>query len=87
MRKLATATLFMTMTALPGMALAGGGGEGSRMPAGGAHMSSYVNHPNHDPRSHYWQRRSGGQILGAPMVVDQNQRGRVPANPVWAIGR
>ena len=66
------------------------GGEGSRQPAGGAHMSSYVGHPYHDPRSVYAQRRGTGQIQGAPMLTDQGPssltRGGL-TRPSWAIGR
>ncbi len=46
------------------------GPDGSRQPAGGAHMSSYVHEPNHDPRSLYSQRRGSGQILGQPMFSE-----------------
>ncbi|KAB1074617.1 hypothetical protein [Methylobacterium planeticum] len=66
------------------------GGEGSRQQAGGAHMSSYVNHPYHDPRSVYAQRRGTGQILGAPMLTDQgpsNLDRRAAERSSWAVGR
>ncbi len=41
------------------------------MAAGGAHMSTYVHHPYHDPRSAHSQMRGTGQLLGAPMVADR----------------
>ena len=66
---LATAIALGAMT-IGLMSPAQAGPDGSRQPAGGAHMSSYVHHPNHDPRSVYWQRRGSGQILGQPMFSE-----------------
>ena len=71
------------------------GGEGSRQAAGGAMMSSYVDHPYHDPRSVYSQRRGTGQILGAPMLTDQGPSSLAASGlgrgtcerPRWAVGR
>lgn len=58
-----------TMAILAGQAHAGP--DGSRQPAGGAHMSSYQSDPYHDPRSLYSQRRGTGQILGQPMLSER----------------
>lgn len=66
---LATVTAIGALTALLG-SQAQAGPDGSRQPAGGAHMSSYVSDPNHDPRSLYSQRRGTGQILGQPMFSE-----------------
>ncbi|MCJ2057238.1 hypothetical protein MKL09_11805 [Methylobacterium sp. J-048] len=75
--------------ALPMAAQAGEGGGGSRQPAGGGHMSSYVSDPSHDPRSLHSQRVGSGQLLGAPMVHDGARaavsRGSV-VDPHWASG-
>ncbi|KMO43968.1 hypothetical protein VQ03_05585 [Methylobacterium tarhaniae] len=83
---LVAATLALPLLAAPGAARADGGG-GGRMPAGGAHMSSYVHHPYHDPRSSHWQKRSTGQLLGAPMMADQGARllPRTSGVPAWAV--
>ncbi len=74
MKTIGLAILTAATMALPllaaGAARADGGG-GGRMAAGGAHMSSYVHHPYHDPRSAHAQMRGSGQLLGAPMVVDR----------------
>ncbi|AWN46663.1 hypothetical protein DK419_10345 [Methylobacterium terrae] len=84
------ATLVAATLALPllaaGAARADGGG-GGRMPAGGGHMSSYVNDPYHDPRSAYSQRRGTGQLLGAPMMADPGSRllPRGAGVPAWAV--
>lgn len=75
--------------ALPQAAMADA--EGSRQPAGGAHMSSYQTDPQHDPRSLFSQRRGSGQILGQPMLSENagahGVRRGVPADPRWAVGR
>ncbi|GJD65097.1 hypothetical protein [Methylobacterium frigidaeris] len=90
MRALALTTLFAATLALPlaaaSAALADGGG-GGRMPAGGAHMSSYVHHPYHDPRSSHSQARGTGQLLGAPMMADPATRllPRGAGVPAWAV--
>ncbi|KMO28934.1 hypothetical protein VQ02_30715 [Methylobacterium variabile] len=91
MRKPILAAVVMAATALPALAVSGaawadGGGDG-RMPAGGAHMSSYVNHPYHDPRSGHWQKRGTGQLLGAPMMADPGTRllPRGSGVPAWAV--
>ncbi|GJE31471.1 hypothetical protein [Methylobacterium oxalidis] len=63
--------------------------EGSRQPAGGAHMSSFVHHPYHDPRSLHSQRRSTGQILGQPMLSERAGMHRGSprlVEPHWASG-
>nr|WP_245516444.1 MULTISPECIES: hypothetical protein [Methylobacterium] len=63
--------------------------EGSRQPAGGAHMSSFVHHPEHDPRSLYSQRRATGQILGQPMLSERAGAHRAAprvVEPHWASG-
>ncbi|MCF4129405.1 hypothetical protein [Methylobacterium sp. SyP6R] len=67
---LAAATMALPLIAAAGVARADGGGDG-RMAAGGAHMSTYVHHPYHDPRSAHSQMRGTGQLLGAPMVADR----------------
>ena len=89
MKRFVIAAALTAGLGLPLAAQAGEGSGGDRMPAGGAHMSSYVHHPYHDPRSLYAQRRGTGQILGAPMYRDGpaialDRRG--PVNPNWAIG-
>lgn len=63
--------------------------DGSRQPAGGAHMSSYVTDPFHDPRSLYSQRRSTGQILGQPMLSENAgvHVRRPAAGSHWTSGR
>jgi hypothetical protein len=89
MRNTMILAVAMTVLGATGAARAEGG-EGSRQAAGGAHMSSYVNHPYHDPRSLYAQRRGTGQILGAPMLTDQGPSRLTAgglARPSWAIGR
>ncbi|MEA1832076.1 hypothetical protein U8607_08270 [Methylobacterium durans] len=68
--------------------------EGSRQPAGGAHMSSFVHHPYHDPRSLHSQRRATGQILGQPMLSERAGAHRAEPRaveprlvaPHWASG-
>lgn len=88
MKHIVTAAALAVALGLPAAALAGEGGSGSRMPAGGAHMSSYVSDPYHDPRSLHSQRRGTGQILGAPMYRDGPAVAvdrRILA-PNWAIG-
>ena len=47
-------------------------------------MSSYVDHPNHDPRSLWWQRNRTGQILGQPMF---SERAGAPAVRRGGYGR
>ncbi|RVU18149.1 hypothetical protein [Methylobacterium oryzihabitans] len=84
MTKFTIATVLALAAVLPGVALADGGG-GGRMPAGGAHMSSYVHHPYHDPRSTYWQGRGTGQILGSPMKADPAGRLQAPGTSNWAV--
>ncbi|WP_279356463.1 hypothetical protein [Methylobacterium indicum] len=89
MKTFVLSTLAATLAAplLAGAALADGGG-GGRMPAGGAHMSSYVHHPYHDPRSSHSQMRGTGQILGAPMVAERPGTGPVlqaPGMRSWAV--
>lgn len=64
MRRLFAVTVLAAAIALPVAAQA----EGSRMPAGGNLMSSYVDDPNHDPRSVWSQANRTGQILGQPMM-------------------
>ncbi|SEO70899.1 hypothetical protein SAMN04487843_103153 [Methylobacterium sp. ap11] len=83
--KLAAVT--MAAPLLVGTARADGGGDG-RMPAGGAHMSSYVHHPYHDPRSSHSQVRGTGQLLGAPMVAERPATGpalRDSGTRRWAV--
>lgn len=41
------------------------------MVAGGNLMSSYVDHPHHDPRSLWSQSNRTGQILGQPMFSER----------------
>ncbi|MCJ2073284.1 hypothetical protein MKK75_31620 [Methylobacterium sp. J-030] len=67
---------------------AGEGGNGSRQAAGGAHMSSYISDPDHDPRSLHSQRLGTGQILGAPMLHERAGAAMVrrPVEPHWASG-
>ncbi len=83
------ATAIAAAFVLPHAALAGA--DGSRQPAGGAHMSSYQTDPQHDPRSLFSQRNGGGQILGQPMLSESagahGVRRGVPAEPRWAVGR
>ena len=67
MRGLFAAVVLSAVVALPVAAQA----EGSRMPAGGNLMSSYVDHPHHDPRSLWSQSNRTGQILGQPMVSER----------------
>lgn len=69
--------------------IGGAKADGSRQAAGGAHMSSYVNDPYHDPRSLYSQRRSTGQILGQPMLSENAgiHARRPVAEPHWTSGR
>lgn len=69
-------------------ARAGEGGNGSRQAAGGAHMSSYVSDPDHDPRALHSQRLGTGQILGAPMLHERAGAAMVrrPVDPHWASG-
>ncbi|MCJ2125964.1 hypothetical protein [Methylobacterium sp. J-077] len=88
-----TTRRFLTLGLLAGalaVPMAAQAGEGSRQPAGGGHMSSYVSDPAHDPRSLHSQRMGSGQILGAPMVHDGAgatvSRGSV-VDPHWASGR
>ncbi|BAQ48499.1 MULTISPECIES: hypothetical protein [Methylobacterium] len=71
---LSTLAAAMAVSLLAGAARADGGGDG-RMAAGGAHMSSYVHHPYHDPRSSHSQLRGTGQLLGAPMVAERPKAG------------
>ncbi len=89
MKYIITAAALAAALVVPVAAQAGEGGGGSRMPAGGGHMSSYVNSPYHDPRSLHSQRKATGQLLGAPMYRDVpavalDRRGVV--SPNWAVG-
>ncbi|MEH3146842.1 MAG: hypothetical protein PGN34_16175 [Methylobacterium frigidaeris] len=84
MTKLTIATIFAVAALAPSFALADGGGDG-RMQAGGAHMSTYVQHPYHDPRSVYWQGRGTGQLLGSPMKADPSGVLRAPSASNWAV--
>jgi hypothetical protein len=62
---------------------------GSRQAAGGAHMSSYVSDPYHDPRSAHSQHHSTGQILGQPMLSENagaHNVGSRMVEPRWAAG-
>ena len=86
MTRIVVAVLLATAATLPIAAQA----EGSRMPAGGNLMSTYVDHPNHDPRSLWSQQNRTGQILGQPMT---SERAGAPVvsrrdlvSPHWANG-
>jgi len=76
---------FVSAALLPLAAQAEGQG-GSRQAAGGAHMSSYVNDPNHDPHSLWSQHNRTGQILGAPMVSENAGAHPRAARPHWTAG-
>lgn len=69
MKRFATLSLVAVALALPSLARAEGG-EGGRQAAGGAHMSTFVNDPYHNPKSLYSQRMGTGQIAGSPMYND-----------------
>ncbi|GEP00754.1 hypothetical protein [Methylobacterium haplocladii] len=88
MKRIAALAILTGALVLPMAAQAENSG-GSREVAGGAHMSSYVTDPYHDPRSAHSQRNSTGQILGAPMLSENagahNVRSRL-ADPQWTTG-
>ncbi|MCJ2007617.1 hypothetical protein MKK70_08125 [Methylobacterium sp. E-041] len=89
MTRIVASALFAAVLALPVAARAGEGGGGDRQPAGGGHMSSYVNDPYHDPRSAHSQRNRTGQLLGAPMYSDMpgaTVARRDVVSPHWASG-
>ncbi len=73
---LAAVTMALSLVASAGAARADGGGEG-RMAAGGAHMSTYVHHPYHDPRSAHSQMRGTGH----PRRADGGRPGRDAPRP------
>lgn len=86
MKSIAAFAILAVALVLPVAAQAENSG-GSRQAAGGAHMSSYVSDPYHDPRSAHSQHHSMGQILGQPMVSENagahNVRSRL-VEPHWA---
>lgn len=85
MKRLVATTLFAAVLTLPLAAQAGP--SGSRQPAGGAFMSSYVDDPYHDPRSLHSQQRGTGQLLGAPMLTEgPGVSQRRVVDPHWAAG-
>jgi len=62
------------------------GQSGSRQAAGGAHMSSYVRHHDHDPHSLWSQQNGTGQVLGAPMRHENAGAHPRSGKSHWAAG-
>ncbi|UMY19243.1 hypothetical protein MMB17_08060 [Methylobacterium organophilum] len=88
MKHIVAAATFAAAIVFPAAAFALA--EGSQQAAGGAHMSSYISDPYHDPKSVWAQSRGTGQILGAPMLSENagahNVRRAAPVNPRWSSG-
>lgn len=86
-RALTSVAVFVAAAALP---LSAQAADGSRMPAGGNLMSSYVTHEHHDPRSLWSQQNGTGQILGSPNFHENGGAQRVSRQPAtqphWASG-